>query len=481
MSSIFRNQWTKPLPASATIRTKGARRVAEWTSRGKTHRGEVVGNRVCIESLTYWARWKDADGRLHRADTECRDESNARRWLSDRIGEVERERLGIVTPADRRVAGHSKAKLSEHLDAFIDSMSASGRAECHRKTTRRCIERVAEAKAWRCLADFDRSGMEGWLAERARSGASARSRNAHLVAIRSLLNWAVRVDRLRINQLIGIPHASERADRRRVRRALSEAELAALFNAAAERPLAEARIVRKGPRKGQSVIRVTPTRAERLASVGRERALTYRVLFFTGLRVGELRALRIRDLFLDGPSPFIRLPAAAEKSRRGTDLPLRLDLAAEVRSALGKRLLAAQDAARARGTIRARLAPEDRAFVIPAGSLRVMERDLAFAGIAKRDDLGRTVDLHALRTSLCTHLGRAGVPLRTAQAVMRHSDPSLTANIYTDPMLIDTAAAVSLLPAFPQSPAAASLITIVTKRNARPLKASYVASRAGGI
>ena len=73
MSSIYRIQWTKPLPASATIRTKGARRVAEWTSRGKTHRGEVVGNRVRIESLTYWARWKDADGRLHRADTECRD------------------------------------------------------------------------------------------------------------------------------------------------------------------------------------------------------------------------------------------------------------------------------------------------------------------------------------------------------------------------------------------------------------------------
>jgi hypothetical protein len=32
---------------------------------------------------------------------------------------------------------------------------------------------------------------------------------------------------------------------------------------------------------------------------------------------------------------------------------------------------------------------------------------------------------------------------------MRHSDPSLTANIYTDPMLIDTA--VGLLPAFAQN------------------------------
>ena len=30
---------------------------------------------------------------------------------------------------------------------------------------------------------------------------------------------------------------------------------------------------------------------------------------------------------------------------------------------------------------------------------------------------------------------------------MRHSDPALTANIYTDPTLLDTAAAVGSLPA----------------------------------
>ena len=447
MSSIYRTEWTKPLPVGATIRTKGDTKVAEWTSRGRTYRGEVIGDRVRLQSGTYWARWKDADGRLTRADTGCREESNARKWLADKLGEVERERLGIITPSDRRVAGHLKAKLDEHLDDFVAAMTAAGRAECHRRTTLRYIEVVAEARAWRCLADIDRSGMEKWLAERERSGSSARSRNAHLIAVRSFLNWAIRVDRLRVNPLDGIPLASERADRRRVRRALAEAELAALFAAARERPLAEARIVRRGRRKGEAVIRLAPTRVERLARLGRERALTYRVLFFTGLRLGELRSLRVRDLFLDGPTPFIRLPAASEKSRRGADIPLRPDLAAEVRATLAERLQSAREAARERGTIRARLDPVERAFVAPAGFLKVLERDLAFAGIAKRDELGRTFDLHAFRTSLCTHLARAGVPLRTAQAVMRHSDPALTANIYTDPTLLDTAAAVGSLPA----------------------------------
>ncbi len=238
MSSIYRNEWTKPLPKGAEIRTKGKTRLAEWTSRGKAHRGEVVGDRVRIQSATYWARWKDADGRLVRADTGCREEANAHKWLTDRLGEVERERLGIITPADRRVAGHLKTALSEHLDDFIAAMTAAGRAECHRKTTRRYIERVATARSWRCLADFDRSGMEKWLAERERQGSSARSRNAHLIAVRSFLNWAIRTDRLRLNPLAGIPRANERADRRRVRRAFTEGELVALFAAARERPIA---------------------------------------------------------------------------------------------------------------------------------------------------------------------------------------------------------------------------------------------------
>lgn len=40
-------------------------------------------------------------------------------------------------------------------------------------------------------------------------------------------------------------------------------------------------------------------------------------------------------------------------------------------------------------------------------------------------------------------------PLRTAQAAMRHSDPSLTANVYTDPKLLDVARAVASLPDLP--------------------------------
>jgi hypothetical protein len=48
-----------------------------------------------------------------------------------------------------------------------------------------------------------------------------------------------------------------------------------------------------------------------------------------------------------------------------------------------------------------------------------------------------------------TLLGKGGVPLRTTQAAMRHSDPKLTANVYTDPKLLDVRGALDALPSLP--------------------------------
>jgi len=106
------------------------------------------------------------------------------------------------------------------------------------------------------------------------------------------------------------------------------------------------------------------------------------------------------------------------------------------------------------------LDPATHLFNIPAGFLRILNRDLVAAGIArkvvdpntgksiiqKHDERGRTVDIHALRTTFASHLSKGGVSLRTAQAAMRHSKPELTANVYTDEKLLDVAGALNALP-----------------------------------
>jgi hypothetical protein len=79
------------------------------------------------------------------------------------------------------------------------------------------------------------------------------------------------------------------------------------------------------------------------------------------------------------------------------------------------------------------------------------KRDLKNAGIPYQDALGRYADFHALRTTLCTNLAKAGVPRRTAMAVMRHSDGKLTDKTYMDENLLGTETAIDVLPAFTET------------------------------
>ena len=63
------------------------------------------------------------------------------------------------------------------------------------------------------------------------------------------------------------------------------------------------------------------------------------------------------------------------------------------------------------------------------------------------------LDFHALRTTFATMLSRAGVQLVTAQKLMRHSDPKLTANFYTRVVIQDQSAAINKLPKTTVKPA----------------------------
>ena len=92
------------------------------------------------------------------------------------------------------------------------------------------------------------------------------------------------------------------------------------------------------------------------------------------------------------------------------------------------------------------LSSDEYLFDVPVALVKILNRDLEAAGIPKHDDRGRSLDVHAVRTTFGTHLSMAGVSLRTAQAAMRHCDPKLTANIYTDPRLLDVHGAVEALP-----------------------------------
>jgi integrase len=214
--------------------------------------------------------------------------------------------------------------------------------------------------------------------------------------------------------------------------------------------LLDALTVWRGKRKGQAGALLRPETREQLAALGRERALIYKMLALTGLRKNELATLTVGQLRLDGPTACLELDVADEKNREGNAVPIRADLADDLRAWLAERLAKLQADARLQlpVSIPSRL-PADAPLFRARVSVRTFDRDLRLAGISKRDDRGRTLDVHALRMTFGTLLSKGGVPLRTAQAAMRHSDPKLTANVYTDPRLLDVHGALDTLPALP--------------------------------
>ena len=73
--------------------------------------------------------------------------------------------------------------------------------------------------------------------------------------------------------------------------------------------------------------------------------------------------------------------------------------------------------------------------------------DLEACGIAYRDESGLVADFHALRHCYVALLDQAGVSLKQAMQLARHSDPKLTMARYGRAQLHDLAAAVESLPA----------------------------------
>ena len=99
----------------------------------------------------------------------------------------------------------------------------------------------------------------------------------------------------------------------------------------------EALAVRRGKNKGKLLAKIRPEIQEQLKRLGRERALIYKTMVLTGLRKGELASLTVGQLHMNGDLPYVALNASDEKSREGNDIPLRHDLAQDLRDWLSSK------------------------------------------------------------------------------------------------------------------------------------------------
>jgi len=466
MGTVYRKTFTKPLPAGAEIIVRKGERLARWKdAKGKARTAPMVGDdaaepsRMTVTAGTYTAKYRDGNGLVVEISTGCRDADAARRVLAELERRAELVKAGVVTAAENAVADHQATPLAEHFAAYLDHLHAKSASQMHRDNVRRQLERLAAECPFGRLADLGRDGLEKWLAAQTKAGMGARTRNTYLAAATAFANWSIETNRVVANPFAKVSRADERADCRRKRRAMTEAELVRLLDVARRRPLLDAMTIRRGKRKGELAAKIRDEVRQELERLGRERALIYKTLVLTGLRRSELASLTVGQLDLDGPLPSIVLDAADEKNRAGSTLPLRSDLAADL--ALWVKVREQRhsgDAGAFEGVLclpktgvphSDRLPADTPLFNVPSGLIRILDRDLKLAGIPKRDERGWTVDVHAMRTSFCTMLAKGGVAPRTAMAAARHSDLKLTMQTYTDPKVLDVAGALDALPALP--------------------------------
>ncbi len=151
-------------------------------------------------------------------------------------------------------------------------------------------------------------------------------------------------------------------------------------------------------------------------------------LLETGARWNETRLLGWGDISFEDRTVIFR--GEHTKSKRTRAVPLRDELLEELRALrvlheeVHRRLPNIAD--------RVFLSPEGRPWAKPTtNAMRVLDRLLERAGIPKVDAVGDKLDIHALRHTCNSRLARRGVGVDQRQKLLGHSDPKLTAQVYT--------------------------------------------------
>jgi integrase len=326
-----------------------------------------------------------------------------RRTADEVVAKREREailiREGSMSPHERNWHESAKRPIADHIEDYRLSLLSKDDTPRHAAHIAYVLTALfKDASIGRC-SELEPTRLQAAVG-RIRVKRSPRTANHALGALKAFVRWLERSHRIKEAPagILAIRPYNERVDRKRQRRALTPAEAERLL-AATEAGLPFAC---RGPNKGpREVYEVS----------GRERAVLYRLALGTGFRAKELRSLTPEVFRIEGAAPTITVKAAYSKHRSEDVQPIAQTLAEILRPWLAGKV------------------PGQPVFRIPWDLAEMLRADLAAAGIPVETSDG-VLDFHALRHTFATGLVNRGVPIKTAQELMRHRTATLILDRY---------------------------------------------------
>jgi integrase len=345
----------------------------------------------------YLASYFNEHGKRVERSTGTTDYEVASRIAAKWENEIALRKQGIISTSQANAADANRRPLADHVKDYLEHCEHVGQDADHVAIKRSQLAKLLARTGAVRLSDLTPIIVERYLAGLVKAGKSHRTHNQNRATTVSFMQWCVEQSRVAGNDLKIVPMLNEAKDRRRVRRAMTEDELA------------------------------------RLLAISDDRRLYYQFAYYTGMRVKAVKAAVWGDVDFD--AAMIRVKVGNAKGKKDDIyLPLHPALIDELRKAQPAFVTAIV-----------------RIFHhVPR--VETFHRDCKRARIERYDSEGRQLDRHALRTTLGTHLARAGVSPQLAMRVLGHADVQTTMKHYTALRISDTAKAVQTLPTISPKP-----------------------------
>ena len=251
-------------------------------------------------SLAKWyGSYVDADGKRRQAVLST-DKRLAQQMLAKLERDVERRKAGVSD----RYTDAASVPLVTHLAAYRQELESRNSSPAYVAYVERRCRQILDACGFKRISDVTPEAVGHWLKRQreSRKHFGIEISNGYVTVIKGFVRWLWTTGRCVEHRLIGLRKLNADADRRHQRRALSDAELRRLLETTKL-----SRFVGKNK------------------TTGIDRYSVYLTAAFTGLRAGELRSLRCRDV--DFEQLTISVKASSTKNGQAAMLPMHPALA----------------------------------------------------------------------------------------------------------------------------------------------------------